>query len=343
MDYELGDAIRIRIGDGILEDVRGLFEQMRASVPAPDLSVVSGKVGGQGLRVSDTLFVSRGSYRLLHAGTAYEVSLGSIVCDGKADDDFVRYELLPPVMNRILVPKGWCLLHASAVSLRGRNVLMPAMGGTGKTSLLIDFMMRGADFIGDDRVLVSNDGDFVSYPQKLHLLDYNFRVFPELFDLSFRDAEERRRMKRRYSRYTTGLGMREDSVASRLIKTRLTSRYYFEHSAPPKDLFPESSTVVSGRISDVFLLTREEGIGVQDARPDELGPLAAVSTWLDDSAWLHCIASHLSGLPHHSLEDEERALSLAFSHAKCHQVGMGASYDRKSIEAIGEQIRRSLS
>jgi len=342
LEYDLGGAIGLRIDDDILSGVHKTFERFRTSEATPDLTITKGRVGDTGIQVSDTIHVSNGRYHVLNANSIHSVDSRAIICDGIVNEYFVGYVLLPAVMNRILISKGWCLVHASACSFGGRNILLPAMGGTGKTSLLLDFMMKGADFIGDDKVLINKDGWFVAYQQGLCLLDYNFRVFPELFNLAFREEDERRRQRKKYSRYITGLDMKGENFVSRLIKSRLMSKYYFDHRARASDLFPDSKTVMSGRISDVFLLTREESRGIEEASADDLAPLAAASAWLDDSAWLHYIASRLSGIPHYTFEEEARVLSLAFTSAKCRRVRMGVSYERKDIESIGDEMRKLM-
>ena len=49
-------------------------------------------------------------------------------------------------------------IHASAVSIEGRALLILGPSGTGKSALALDMMSRGAGLIADDRVLLTVAG-----------------------------------------------------------------------------------------------------------------------------------------------------------------------------------------
>jgi len=50
-------------------------------------------------------------------------------------------------------------LHASAVEISGRAVLILGPSGSGKSALALDLMSRGASLIADDRTVVSRVAD----------------------------------------------------------------------------------------------------------------------------------------------------------------------------------------
>lgn len=52
-------------------------------------------------------------------------------------------------------------LHATAVALRGRAVLLLGPSGSGKSSLALQMMAYGARLVADDRVIVARDGERV--------------------------------------------------------------------------------------------------------------------------------------------------------------------------------------
>ncbi|MBN7787259.1 HPr kinase/phosphatase C-terminal domain-containing protein [Ponticoccus gilvus] len=53
------------------------------------------------------------------------------------------------------------VLHASAVALRGRGLLICGASGSGKSGLALELMARGASLIADDRVIATRQGDTV--------------------------------------------------------------------------------------------------------------------------------------------------------------------------------------
>lgn len=52
------------------------------------------------------------------------------------------------------MPQGTAILHASAVALEGRAVLLMGASGSGKSSLSLSLMAFGASLVGDDRVQI---------------------------------------------------------------------------------------------------------------------------------------------------------------------------------------------
>lgn len=50
------------------------------------------------------------------------------------------------------------ILHATAVALRDRAVLITGASGSGKSALALEMMARGAMLVADDRVILSTTG-----------------------------------------------------------------------------------------------------------------------------------------------------------------------------------------
>lgn len=65
------------------------------------------------------------------------------------------------------------LLHASCVAYQGKAVLITGRSGSGKSSLALDLISRGADLVADDQVILSTAATpqgralFASCPQAL--------------------------------------------------------------------------------------------------------------------------------------------------------------------------------
>ncbi|OSQ53006.1 HPr kinase/phosphorylase [Marivita geojedonensis] len=64
---------------------------------------------------------------------------------------------------------GPLTLHATAVALNGRAVLLKGASGSGKSSLALEMMVRGATLVADDRVILSavSDGVELTCPDPL--------------------------------------------------------------------------------------------------------------------------------------------------------------------------------
>ena len=66
-------------------------------------------------------------------------------------------------------PSAPLILHATAVAVAGRGLLIRGASGSGKSGLALEMMARGAQLVSDDRVIVSDrdDGLWLSAPAPL--------------------------------------------------------------------------------------------------------------------------------------------------------------------------------
>ncbi len=66
--------------------------------------------------------------------------------------------LLIPILNLTALNRGILPLHASAFRYQDVGVLTTGWSKGGKTETLLAFMDRGANYIGDEWVYISDDG-----------------------------------------------------------------------------------------------------------------------------------------------------------------------------------------
>ena len=84
------------------------------------------------------------------------------------------------IIRHKLLQKQIVFIHASGIVLNGSGVIFPAWGGTGKTNTVINFLQDGAQYLGDDLILASADGNLFPFPEQISMFDYNFAAFPDL-------------------------------------------------------------------------------------------------------------------------------------------------------------------
>jgi len=107
------------------------------------------------------------------ASNARDAALASV----KALDDAVVKNL-----------KTFRAIHAGAVNLNGRALLIPGSTHAGKSSLVAQLLRKGAKLLSDEYALVDNRGCIHSYPRPMLLRDGNPRqslVLPEELNASF--------------------------------------------------------------------------------------------------------------------------------------------------------------
>jgi hypothetical protein len=89
---------------------------------------------------------------------------------------FLQAQVLEPVMYLKLLEVGMLFMHAGGVTKDGKGILLPAYGGTGKTTLSMALLDQGHKLLGDDLLLVDVDKQIVyPYPRPLHIFTYNVR------------------------------------------------------------------------------------------------------------------------------------------------------------------------
>lgn len=82
--------------------------------------------------------------------------------------------ILLPLMEILLARKNVLLLHAAAVGKNDRCFLLVGRGSAGKTTLVMNFLRRGYQLLGDERVLVDTKGQVWSF--LLHNLTLQYKL-----------------------------------------------------------------------------------------------------------------------------------------------------------------------
>jgi hypothetical protein len=82
-------------------------------------------------------------------------------------------------------------IHAGAVLIGGRGLLLPGSTHAGKSSLVAELLRRGARYFSDEYALIDSEGRVHSYPRPLLLRNgtpQQFPVLPEEFNSSAADS-----------------------------------------------------------------------------------------------------------------------------------------------------------
>src|SRR5215813_6147866 len=88
--------------------------------------------------------------------------------------------LLIPILNLTVLNKGALPLHASAFNYRGAGVLTTGWSKGGKTETLLAFMSRGAEYIGDEWVYITDDGArMYGIPEPIRVWDWHLQDLPQ--------------------------------------------------------------------------------------------------------------------------------------------------------------------
>jgi len=155
-------------------------------------------------------------------------------------------------------------LHAGAVSKNGEAFIFTGGGGVGKTSLVLNFLRRGYEYLGDDWILLGNQGVAYPLPKTVHVFDYNLK-----------DEEIARRVlgsKKYYYKVLFKLLKIGESVAPNRYVRFLFQRFRPHFNVPIQKLCQKAKIASPSSVSRVFFLERKNLKGRYIEVSEEVSP-----------------------------------------------------------------------
>lgn len=80
------------------------------------------------------------------------------------------------IIQLALQRKGKTLVHSASISYEGVSILLPALGGIGKTTLVSEVMKKGGSLYGDDMCIIDKDGNMYAYPIDFSVYHYHYEL-----------------------------------------------------------------------------------------------------------------------------------------------------------------------
>ncbi|HEV2796038.1 MAG TPA: hypothetical protein VGV65_00325, partial [Nocardioides sp.] len=159
--------------------------------------------------------------------------------------------LLLAIVNMTALAKGVLPLHATAFTSRSTGVLVTGWSKGGKTEALLGSMLTGADYVGDEWVYLTEDGDMLGVPEPIRIWSWQL---DQLADL------RRARTSRQRGTLTAWDGLAR--VAAGGARTSLPGSGLLRRAAPalarqanvqvaPAELFGPDRVVLRGRLDVV--------------------------------------------------------------------------------------------
>lgn len=167
--------------------------------------------------------------------------------------------LLLAVVNMTALAKGVLPLHATAFTSRSTGVLVTGWSKGGKTEALLGCMLSGADYVGDEWVYLTEDGQMLGIPEPIRIWSWQL---DQLADL------RRARTPRQRGSLTAWNGLaRVAAVGARarvpgsglLRKVAPALARQANLQVPPAELFGADRVTLRGRLDVVVLVMSQEG------------------------------------------------------------------------------------
>ena len=170
VDFDIHGVVGIRLIDPSPSDLGAARKLLgcpsRLSLTAPDITVrfvENLPVRGirflgtdQGALTDDGFFLLQEGTRRVNARIPFDRIGGpcEIVCKSRLGS----VPLLIPIISLTALKKECVPVHASAVVYNGVGILMAGWANCGKTAALLGFAGNGAEYVGEDWVLLSGNG-----------------------------------------------------------------------------------------------------------------------------------------------------------------------------------------
>jgi hypothetical protein len=164
--------------------------------------------------------------------------------------------------------------HGSAIVSRGVGVLVAGWAKGGKTESLLAFAGEGAEYIGDEWILLTPDGGMLGIPEHIRLQDWHLAQLPQVRSrvsagkrLFFRAVRALESVHRAMSRGVLARVWPRSVVGDVLPPLRRQLNTQLN----PGDVFARRGTF-SGRLDKVFLMVSHDRpeIAVSSVEPSEV-------------------------------------------------------------------------
>ena len=105
--------------------------------------------------------------------------IGNQQCEIICESGLPAVPLLVAIINLTAISRGALPLHASAFNYEGRGILATGWSKGGKTEMLLTYAAKGAEYIGDEWVYLSGDGQYMyGIPEPIRVWNWHLQQMP---------------------------------------------------------------------------------------------------------------------------------------------------------------------
>ena len=186
VDYDIHGLVGIRLINPSISDAAAVARQLGPlqsplsrepdivvrfvkQLPTPNLRYLGPKTHGF---TDNGYFILRSSKQEARVKVAFE-EIGK-QCEIVCENGLRSVPLLMAILNLTALKKDCVSLHASAFNYKDTGVLVTGWAKGGKTEALLAFALHGAEYVGDEWILLSGDGqNMYGVPENIRLWDWH--------------------------------------------------------------------------------------------------------------------------------------------------------------------------
>lgn len=203
--------------------------------------------------------------------------IGDHQCQIVCESGLPAVPLLLPILNLTVLSKGALPLHATAFNYNGKGILVTGWAKGGKTETLLAFAAKGAEYVGDEWVYISEDGQCMyGIPEPIRIWYWHLQEMPR-----YKATVARKDLVRLQTlnlfvdslEWLESKGSRNGSAPSRFLRriSALVKQQLYVQVSPEK-LFGRTARNLSGKPEKIFFVGShaEQNLTVQPADPQEI-------------------------------------------------------------------------
>lgn len=277
MDYNLHDIVGIRLCDATPADITVVSRQLgpiQADLERePDIVIrfvdrlpLNGRIRYLGVDdagfTDDAFLVLRSKHKTRAMVQIPFQDIGDR-CEIVCERGLPAVPLLIPILNLTALAKGALPLHASAFNYKGAGALVTGWAKGGKTETLLAFMANGAEYVGDEWIYLSPDGQrMYGIPEPIRVWNWHLEEMPRYRSLVGRT--DRARLWALGSAVSIMDRVLSSNVGRRTSPIRFLSRVHhllkrqLHVQLPPRKIFGDGARSLSGAPDNVYFVASHE-------------------------------------------------------------------------------------
>lgn len=291
-DFDLHGIVGIRLVNATSGDEAAVKRQlgpMKASLSrSPDIVIrfvdqipLSSSVSYLGVDdvgfTDDAFLVFRGKHLVPVKVQIPFDQIGSNQCQIVCESGMPAVPFLIAILNLTVLSKGALPLHASAFNYNGKGILTTGWSKAGKTEMLLAFVANGAEYIGDEWVYLSSDGQrMYGIPEPIRVWYWHLQQMPYYKAMVNRGNLVRMQALNIFVKSvdvieSSGIGRGFSLLKlTRRIKVLLKQQMHVD--LPPERLFGNTVTAIKSSPDRVFFVVScdEPYITVRPIDPQEI-------------------------------------------------------------------------
>jgi hypothetical protein len=225
----------------------------------------------------DAFLLFRGKYQMRVKVQIPFQHIGSQQCEIVCESGLPAVPLLIAILNLTVLSKGALPLHASAFNYNGKGILTTGWSKGGKTEMLLTYAAHGAEYIGDEWVYLSSDGEHMyGIPEPIRVWKWHLKELSYYkAKVSNRDLLRLRVLNmviKSLDRFEESRATRGSSLVKLSRRVNAILHRQINVDIPPEKLFGKTVGATTGHPDKVFFVATQESpeIRVEPIDPHEI-------------------------------------------------------------------------